>query len=187
RVTTLSIHEEKRWPYSGSADDQGGGRINASVPTGLNDREFAHIIEALVLPYCERWSPQAVVITCGADALAADPLSKMGLSNGALWDAVEAVREVIPTCVVLGGGGYNPWTTVRCWAGLWGRLSGRDMPQTLPLEAQAILAKFDSDLIDEEDRDRLWLTALQDKPNNGPIRESVIALTRVLYQRHIAG
>ena len=44
--------------------------------------------------------------------------------------------ELAGPAVVLGGGGYNPWTLARCWTGLWGRLSGRDIPAALPPQAQ---------------------------------------------------
>ena len=180
RVHTLSIHEEKRWPYSGVLADQKPGQVNIPVPRGINDTEFTLIMDELVLPYCEKFKPEAIVITCGADGLKDDPLSKMGLSNGALWDAVLALKSQAPACVVLGGGGYNPWTTVRCWVGLWGLLAGYDLPDVLPEDAQAILGKFDSDLIDEEDREEGWLTTLADTPNGGPIRREIKSLIEAL-------
>ncbi len=185
RVTCLSVHEHERWPYSGIADDQSDNCINVPVAQGINDSEYDYVLERLILPFCEEWNPQAVVITCGADALGADPLSKMALSNGALWRVVEAVRAVVPSCVVLGGGGYNPWTTVRCWVGLWGRLAGYELPETLPPEAVEVLSRFDSDLIDEEDRDPKWLTSLRDAPNTGPIRDEIKALVKTLIKRHL--
>ena len=55
------------------------------------------------------------------------PLSGMKLSNVALWNTVEKFVALHQPTVVLGGGGYNPWTVARYWAGLWGRLlSGRE-------------------------------------------------------------
>ena len=83
--------------------------------------------------------------------------------------------------VVLGGGGYNPWTVIRCWSGLWGRLSGRDIPKTLPAPAQALLSSLECDLIDDDEVPENWLTALADEPNIGPVRPQVQALVeRVL-------
>jgi acetoin utilization protein AcuC len=173
RVATLSIHEEARWPHSGGMKMQSPTQINIPVPHGLNDTEFEYIMDELVLPYCGRFNPQAIVITCGADGLQDDPLSKMCLSNGALWQAVSNLCDQSPSNVVLGGGGYNPWATVRCWAGLWGRIAGFEMPEILPEPAQNILARFDSDLIDEEDRSPHWISGLCDAPNQGSIRDDV--------------
>ncbi|MDQ1344576.1 MAG: acetoin utilization protein AcuC, partial [Pseudomonadota bacterium] len=115
-------------------------------------------------------------ITCGTDALAGDPLSRMALSNGALWSAVERLTGFAAPAVVLGGGGYNPWTLARCWTGLWGRLSGREIPVVLPAEAQLILRSLDCDLIDDDDVEPAWLETLADDPRPGPVRPAVRAL-----------
>jgi acetoin utilization protein AcuC len=177
RVHTVSIHEQNRWPYTGGADDVGGGRArNLPVPPGFNDSELGVLIDAVVLPLAQRIRPQAVVLTCGADALEGDPLSAMALSNVALWSAVEALAALAPATVVLGGGGYNPWTVARYWAGLWGRLSGRTIPQTLPPAARGVLEPLECDLIDEEDVRDEWRSSLADAPNPGPVRKEIHAL-----------
>lgn len=174
RVMTVSVHEERRWPYSGLVDDRGAGRArNLPVPAGFNDSELAFLVTEAVLPLAQRFAPQALVITCGADPLAGDPLSRLELSNGALWRAVEDLVAECPRAAVLGGGGYNPWTVVRCWSGLWGRLSGKTMPAGLPAEARDFLATLQCDLIDEEDIEDFWLTTLVDPPNNGPVRPEI--------------
>ena len=171
RVMTVSIHEDGRWPGTGRLDDRRDGRArNLPVPRGINDTEWRLLIEAAVVPVAERFGPEAVVVTCGADPLAGDPLSTMALSNVALWEAVETVVATAPRAVVLGGGGYNPWTLARCWTGLWGRLGGFDMPERLPEVSRARLAALDCDLVDEDDRDPDWFETLADRPNEGEIR-----------------
>ncbi len=185
RVTTLSVHEENRWPYSGKMEDnshdKNGGRINLPVPQGLNDSEFLYIFNNLITPTCETIKPQAIVITCGADAIEADPLSKMSLSNQVLWQTVMALKAETEHLVVLGGGGYNPWTTIRAWVGLWGQLNSYEFPEILPDKAQAILARFDSDLIDEEDRLPEWITRLEDAKTLGYIRDEIKRRVDLLF------
>lgn len=177
RVHTVSIHEQGRWPHTGAAGDAGGGRSrNLPVPRGFNDSELAFLMDEAVLPLAARVKPRAVVVTCGADALAGDPLSSMALSNVALWAAVERLCALAPATVVLGGGGYNPWTVARYWAGLWGRISRRVVPDLLPEEAKSVLAPLACDLIDEEDVRREWRERLADAPNPGPVREEIHAL-----------
>lgn len=184
RVRMISIHEKERWPYTGQVSDTAHGRAcNLPVPRHLNDTEFGVLLEEVVLPLVRRGSPQAVVITCGADALDGDPLSSMRLSNVALWSAVERIAALAPAAVVLGGGGYNPWTLARYWSGLWARLSGRDIPEMLPAEALAILRSLRCDLIDEEDMREQWLTSLADLPNGGPVRSEI----EQLVDRALAG
>ncbi len=174
RVWTISIHEQGRWPKTGALADVGGGRsCNLPVPRGFNDAELAILLDDVVLPLANDVAPQAVVLTCGADALAGDPLCSMALTNVALWSAAERLAALAPAAVVLGGGGYNPWTVTRYWAGLWGRLSGRKIPTVLPEEARAILARLQSDLIDDEDIREAWLTTLADEPDDAPARDEI--------------
>ncbi|MEE4217020.1 MAG: acetoin utilization protein AcuC [Xanthomonadales bacterium] len=174
RVLTVSIHEQKRWPYSGLVEDRAGGAArNLPVPAGFNDTELDFLIENAVLPLARDFAPEALVITCGADPLDGDPLSKLSLTNVGLWAAVEKLVELTGRSVVLGGGGYNPWTVVRCWSGLWGRLSGREIPAVLPPQAQAFLAGLACDLIDEDEVPDSWLTTLADETGSRPVRPQV--------------
>ena len=171
RVMTISIHEADRWPRTGRLDDRRGGNArNMPVPRGLNDDEFAVLVENAVLPLLGRFAPQAIVVVSGADALYGDPLAKLALSNGALWRAVAQVTAAAPA-VVLGGGGYNPWNVVRCWSGLWGKLAGFAIPEPLPEAARAVLAGLWSSRVREVDP--TWLTTLADPPCGGPVREEI--------------
>jgi acetoin utilization protein AcuC len=160
RVTCISVHEEKRWP--GTGQGHGAHARNFPVPRGFSDSQLAGVMAEGVLPALQAFAPEAVVITCGADGLAGDPLSGMMLSNDALWDAVMQMVNAAPRAVVLGGGGYNPWTTVRCWVGLWARLNGFAIPHRLPDEATKILSALTCDLVDDDEMNPAWLTTLSD-------------------------
>jgi acetoin utilization protein AcuC len=177
RVRFVSIHEQGRWPHSGAADDAGHGyACNLPVPAGFNDSELGFLMDAVVLPLAGSFRPEVVVVTCGTDALAGDPLSGMALTNLALWDAVERVIGAREPAVVLGGGGYNPWTLARCWTGLWGRLSGRPIPVVLPAPAQLILRSLECDLVDDDEVDETWFATLADAPRPGEVRAEVKSL-----------
>ncbi len=177
RVTTVSVHEADRWPRTGAlADRRGGYARNLPVPRGLNDDEFAVLVDEAVIPWVSRFAPDAVVVLTGADALAGDPLAKLGLSNGALWRAVEKAAALAPAALVLGGGGYNPWNVVRCWGGLWGRLSGRAFPDPLPDAARAVLEGLWSPRV--EAPDPLWTTTLRDPPRGGQVRAEIAEIVR---------
>jgi acetoin utilization protein AcuC len=182
RVMTISIHEEKRWPYSGVLEDRGahGHARNIPVPKGFNDSELVYLMDEAVMPLAMEFQPEAVVITCGADALSGDPLSGMDLSNGTLWLAVEALVGLSMVSVVLGGGGYNPWTVARCWAGLWGVLSGRELPTVLLPKAQAMLRGLESDLVDEDEVEPDWITTVCDAPNQGEVRQQIKTIASAL-------
>ncbi len=174
RVTLVSIHEEGRWPGTGAIARCGNGRVlNLPVPRHINDDEFLLVVRELCQRRLARLQPEAVVVTCGADSLKGDPLSSMEVSNGALWAAVETMVSLSERAMVLGGGGYNPWTTARVWAGLWARMCGREIPAQLPASAERLLAQLMSDLVDEDDRNPAWLDSIADPFNPGPIRPRI--------------
>ncbi len=176
RVRCVSIHESGRWPHTGAADDVAGMAINLPVPRGFNDAELGLLMDDVVIPAVAAWRPQAVVVTCGADALGGDPLAHLALTNGALWRAAESLVTLAPAAVVLGGGGYNPWTLARYWTGLWARLSGREIPGALPPAARAVLQRLACDLVDDEDVRPEWLATLADTPDRALVRVEVRAL-----------
>ena len=86
--------------------------------------------------------------------------------------------------MILGGGGYNPWTVARYWAGLWGRLNQAPFPAELPPEALELFGKMECDLIDEEDVEETWLTTLVDTPGAGDVRDEIRSLAREVTRRN---
>src|SRR5262249_11177843 len=115
RVRTVSVHEAGRWPNTGKLQDRAGGSArNLPVPTGFNYTEMRFLCDEVLRPLGERFAPEALVLQCGADALADDPMSGLALSNNAHWYVVDRLRDLAPRLLVLGGGGYNPWSVARC-------------------------------------------------------------------------
>lgn len=174
RVLTISVHETGRWPRTGPVEDRAGGTArNLPVPAGFNDTEMAYLLDDAILPLLEEFDPSVVVLQCGADALSDDPLSKLELSNNALWDVVEKLHRRPAPLLVLGGGGYNPWSLARCWAGVWAVLSAREIPTALPDAAAALLRNVEwRHRLARNPPDRCFET-LRDSPNHGPIRDAV--------------
>ncbi|MGF1593021.1 MAG: acetoin utilization protein AcuC [Kiloniellaceae bacterium] len=184
RVFTLSIHEDRRWPMgrdeaaiAGSAGDRAGGAArNLPVPADFNDSELDFLMDAAVLPLAEAFAPQAVVLQCGADGLADDPQSRLGLSNGALWRVVARAGALAPRLLVLGGGGYNPWSVGRAWAGVWATLNGFEIPDRLPPAAEAVLRALEWRHSRGRNPPPAWFTTLADPPRGGPLRPELRAL-----------
>ncbi|MEO1239262.1 MAG: acetoin utilization protein AcuC, partial [Pseudomonadota bacterium] len=129
-VLLISVHEERRWPFTGLLEDRGAGEVwNLPVPRGFNDSEMALVRDEVILPRLAAFRPEAIVLQCGADAVEEDPLSRLALSNNAHWAVVAAVQAMTDRLLVLGGGGYNPWSVGRLWAGVWAVLNGLDVPE----------------------------------------------------------
>lgn len=118
------------------------------------------------------------MLQAGADALHEDPLAKLSLSNNAHRAVVQAVMPLAPRLVVLGGGGYNPWTVGRCWALIWGTLNAYPIPDHLPSPAEAGLRALRFDRAAGRNPPPHWFTTLLDTPRDGPIRDEVRQLTR---------
>ena len=183
RVLTVSVHEAGRWPRTGRAEDRAGGSaLNLPVPAGLNDSEMRMLMAEAVLPAVRRFQPEAVFLQCGADALEEDPLARLSLSNNALWAVVEQARELAPRLVVTGGGGYNPWTVGRCWAGVWGVLNGFSVPERLPGGAEAVLRGLRYNRAAGRQPPEHWFTTLRDAPREGPVRDEMRRLAERALQ-----
>ncbi|MBM2577617.1 acetoin utilization protein AcuC [Jannaschia sp. Os4] len=136
----ISVHEERRWPFTGHLADRGIGQtFNLPLPRGSHDGDAAHLRDRLIAPLLERMAPDAIVLQCGADAVEEDPLSRLAWSNRAHEGIVRRLMGLAPRLVVLGGGGYNPWSVGRCWTLVWAALSGADVPDRLPPEAEDVL------------------------------------------------
>ena len=182
RVLIVSVHEAGRWPYSGTLGDRGGGSArNIPVPPGFNDDEMDFILEEALLPLAHRFEPEILILQLGADALAEDPLSKQELSNGALWRAVAALKATAPRVLAMGGGGYNPWSVARAWAGNWLVLNDMAIPDPLPFAAETVLRALTWDHSKGREPPEHWFTTLADVPRPGPIREAVrLAVADVL-------
>jgi acetoin utilization protein AcuC len=174
RVLCISVHEEGRWPHTGtSADRAGGSARNLPAPKGMNDSEMDYVAEQAIVPLLAGFRPDAVVMQCGADALADDPLSRQELSNGALWRVVERLLDAAPRLLVTGGGGYNPWSLARCWAGVWAMMNGVAIPDRLPDRAEQLLRAVTWDRAASQRRPGHWFTTLADESRPGPVRDAV--------------
>jgi acetoin utilization protein AcuC len=173
RVLAVSIHEAGRWPNTGPAHDTAGGSaLNLPVDPEMNDTEMALLRDEVVLPAAAAFKPQVLFLQTGADALMEDPLSKLDLSNNAIWDFVRALKGVAPRTVVVGGGGYNPWSVARCWSGIWAVLNDFPVPDVLAGQAETFLRSLSWHRSAGRSPPDHWFTTLRDPSRPGPIRQS---------------
>lgn len=184
----ISVHEAGRWPRTGALVDRGVGNVfNMPVPAGLHDDDMALIRDRVILPLVQQFRPDAIVLQCGADAVEEDPQARLCLSNNAHWAIVAALRGMTPRYLVLGGGGYNPWSVGRLWAGVWATLQGAEVPDVLPEAAQDVLRGL---VWDGQKRVKEppahWITTLQDAPREGEIADDVRDVVDVMRARMTA-
>jgi acetoin utilization protein AcuC len=184
RVRMISVHEEGRWPFTGAiADTAGGSAFNLPVPRGYNDSEARAVLHDLILPRVAEFHPEALVLQCGADSLLEDPLSRLCLSNRAYLEAIRALLPLAPRVLVLGGGGYNPWSVGRLWTAIWGTLAGHDLPDRLPEAAAEVLRRLDWNGGGRPAPEPHLLSTLLDAPREGPVRPEIRDRLALLARR----
>ncbi len=182
KVFTLSIHEHGRWPQSrnikpgelGTVEDRAGGEArNLPVHRGLNDSEFDYLIDTVVFPLISCFSPDAIYLQCGTDALYDDPQSKLELSNLAIWRVVEQLKKLAVPLLVSGGGGYNPFSVSRCWAGVWAKMNDIQIPHAVNSKAESLLRNVTWGHRQGRTPPDEWYINLADAPNTGQIRPEI--------------
>ncbi|PQV56443.1 acetoin utilization deacetylase AcuC-like enzyme [Defluviimonas denitrificans] len=82
-VLTLSVHQEWNYPLdTGAATVRGEGKghgfnMNIPLPPGAGHESYLEVMDRIVLPALDRFRPEAIVVACGYDAAALDPLGRM--------------------------------------------------------------------------------------------------------------
>ena len=185
-VLTISLHESGRWPFTGAASDRAGGAArNFPLPRETNDSEYLFLLKHAVLPLIRAHLPQAIMLQAGADGLAEDPLARLSLSNNIHIALAAALPALAPRLIVLGGGGYNPWTTGRSWAAIWATLNGFPIPDRLPPAGEAVLRAVRYDRAAGRSPPAHWFTTLRDAPRPGPIRADIPRLVDLALKERL--
>jgi acetoin utilization protein AcuC len=120
------IHEDGRFIYPGSglANESGRGvakgtKLNIELQPGASDETFRDAFRR-VMALAETARPQLVILQCGADSLAGDPLGHLELTAASHEFAAKRLAEISHRycdgrLLALGGGGYNPANASEAW------------------------------------------------------------------------
>ena len=123
------IHEDGRHLYPGTGSELETGRglaagtkLNIPLPPGADDAAFAAAWPR-VLEHLERFAPEFLILQCGADSLAGDPITHLRFTPGAHRRAAAdlaglAERLGHGRLLALGGGGYNRSNLAQAWNGV---------------------------------------------------------------------
>ncbi len=134
-LIVADIHEDPDFLYPGTgfAFEAGRGealgtKLNLPLAPGAGDAQFLRAwgeAEAFV----DRFAPELVLLQCGADALAGDPLADLRLSPLAHAHAARrlvalAERDARGRLMAFGGGGYSLENLSTAWCAVLGALVG---------------------------------------------------------------
>ena len=108
------------FPGTGHNTDKGVGEgqnysLNFPLNDGMDDDSYRSIFRPVIQKVMEKYQPEAVVLCCGADSIAADTLGCWNLSVKGHSECLEYVKSFGIPMLVLGGGGYTPKNVARCW------------------------------------------------------------------------
>ncbi|NBT40029.1 MAG: class II histone deacetylase [Alphaproteobacteria bacterium] len=81
-VLTISIHQDRNYPMdTGQPDVRGkdaghGFNLNLPLPPGAGHYAYMQVMERFVIPQIQSFQPDVILVACGFDASAMDPLSR---------------------------------------------------------------------------------------------------------------
>ena len=125
-VVFADIHEDGRflYPGTGSRAERGRGRaegtkLNVPMPPGADDAAFLIAWEEIER-HVDAAAPELILLQCGADSLAGDPITHLNFSAESHAFAATRLRALADRhsggrLLAMGGGGYNRDNLARAW------------------------------------------------------------------------
>ena len=144
RVLTISLHESGRFIYPGTGfvDELGNGSgygssLNVPLWPATGHDSYLEVFDMVVPPALSRFRGDALIVECGADAHAADPLAHLRLTSHTFEALFRRIRSLAAEycqdrLILHLGGGYDMDATVRVWSMLALLMLRQDIPERLP-------------------------------------------------------
>ena len=154
-VLSVSIHQDRNYPMdTGAFADRGAGagqgaNLNIPLPPGTGHRGYLEAMERLALPAIRAFRPDAIVVACGFDASAVDPLGRMLASADTFRLMTRAVKALAgDVCggrlVLVHEGGYSEVHVPFCGHAVLEELSGSAVSAPDPLGETIALRQPDA-------------------------------------------
>jgi acetoin utilization protein AcuC len=134
-VWIADIHQDggSLFPGTGTAEETGTGeaagtKLNLPLMPGAGDGAFFQAWER-VEAHVAQAAPEIIILQCGVDSLAGDPLTGLSWSTRAHAHATRRLMELADhhcqgRLLALGGGGYNRANIAKGWTAVLAELAG---------------------------------------------------------------
>jgi acetoin utilization deacetylase AcuC-like enzyme len=143
-VLTISLHQERNYPLDTGGVEATGGpnapglNLNLPLPPGCGHAVYVHAMERVVLPALQRFKPDAIIVACGFDAAAVDPLGRMLCTAETFRlmtrQLMQAARDLCGERLILvHEGGYSEVYVPFCGHAVLEELSGSKITAPDPL------------------------------------------------------
>jgi acetoin utilization protein AcuC len=139
----VDFHEDGRYLYPGTghANETGTGlaqgtKLNVPLPPNAQDDLFLRLWPSAE-SFIDAFRPELVLLQCGGDAVAGDPITDLRLSTD-LYNEVAASlcrladRHSKGRLIALGGGGYNRDNIARAWTNVVAAMVENTAGETKP-------------------------------------------------------
>ncbi len=135
-ILKISFHQYdgRFYPGTGTVDELGVGdgygySVNVPLPRGTGDRAYLEAFDAVVPPLLRAYRPEFILLQFGVDGHRDDPLVALSLTTrgySALAGRMHALAHELcqGRLLVVGGGGYDPENSARCWVTMLVEVSG---------------------------------------------------------------
>ena len=144
-VLTISIHQEGNYPLdTGAIADRGSGagegcNINIPLPAGAGDVAYSDVMNQIVRPALDRFQPDMIIVACGFDAAAVDPLARMLVTADGFATLTRRIMDAADALcggklVLVHEGGYSEVYVPFCGHATIATLAGSDIAAPDPLE-----------------------------------------------------
>lgn len=143
-VLTISIHQERNYPLdTGDVTERGEGKgeganINIPLTPGAGHQTYLRAYDQIVEPAIRAFAPDVIIVACGYDAAAVDPLSRM-LATASTFGAMthRTMRLADKLCegklALVHEGGYSEAYVPFCGHAVLAALSGSSILAPDPL------------------------------------------------------
>jgi len=133
-LIVVDIHEDGRFLYPGTGHareigrgEAEGTKLNLPLPPRAGDREFFAAWEK-GLAHLRRYKPEFLILQCGADGLAGDPLGDLSYTPAVHARVARDVRRLADEMcggrlMAFGGGGYDLKNLAAAWTAALGELA----------------------------------------------------------------
>jgi acetoin utilization deacetylase AcuC-like enzyme len=153
-VLTISLHQERNYPLdTGGVEAMGGPKalganLNLPLPPGTGHEGYLYAMKRVVLPALDRFKPDAIIVACGFDAAAVDPLGRMLCTAETFRRLTRSVMQAADRLcdgrlALVHEGGYSEVYVPFCGHAVLEELTGA--PVTAPDPLAATLAKRQPD------------------------------------------
>ena len=134
-VLTVSLHQDRNYPMdTGDFADHGRGdgagyNLNVPLPPGMGHKGYLSAMDRIALPAIRDFAPDVLIIACGYDAAANDPLGRMLATAETFQIMTRQVTELAADIcdsklVMVHEGGYSETYVPFCGHAVLQELSG---------------------------------------------------------------